>query len=100
MALEREDRVDGREETYGREDCDQVSRQRPGVCRLGVAGLPSMSITVNLATGQTVSFDVDPAKSGRGFFVMGIRKCGSTMLNRLCERLARASGVHWVAVSG
>jgi hypothetical protein len=53
-------------------------------------------VTVSLADGRRVSFDVDQSATGPAYFVLGIRKCGSTMFNIMCHMLADRTRHHSV----
>jgi hypothetical protein len=55
-------------------------------------------VIVSLATGRSVTFDVDEHATGPACFVLGIRKCGSSMLNIICVELAAKNGRNFVGV--
>ncbi len=57
---------------------------------------------VKLADGRMISFDVaDPmAGATQAFFVLGIRKCGSSILNSMLNDLGRLNGYPFVDVGG
>ena len=59
-----------------------------------------MQIRVNLPAVGAVQFDVEAHGHGRAFFVLGIRKSGSTLLNRTCAALARYNSVNYVDIAG
>jgi len=59
-----------------------------------------MKITVNLPAVGAVQFDVEAHGHGRAFFILGIRKSGSTLLNRTCAALARYNSVNFVDIAG
>ena len=46
------------------------------------------SVTVSLANGRRVAFEVDQHGTGPAYFVLSVRKCGSSMLNIMCRFLA------------
>ena len=48
--------------------------------------------TITLATGRAVRFEVPAAGDGPACFVLGVRKCGSTLLNRIVAALAQLNG--------
>lgn len=53
-----------------------------------------------LANGQHIEFDI-AQEPGRGaFFILGVRKSGSSLLNKICAALARNNGYHYVDVAG
>ncbi|HZB90338.1 MAG TPA: sulfotransferase domain-containing protein [Stellaceae bacterium] len=47
-----------------------------------------------------VTFEIDDAKSGPAFFILGIRKSGSSMLNRVGQLLSRFNSYNFVDVAG
>jgi Sulfotransferase domain len=55
---------------------------------------------IELATGGRVSFEVDLDARGPACFVLGIRKCGSSLLNMLCRHLAMLNHRRFVDVGG
>jgi hypothetical protein len=60
---------------------------------------------VTLADGRTVTFELgDPAPAVEGgqtaFFVLGIRKCGSSLLNSMLNDLGRLNGFPFVDIGG
>jgi hypothetical protein len=60
---------------------------------------------VKLANGRSVTFEVgDPALTPDGgqtaFFVLGIRKCGSSILNSMLNDLGRLNGFPFVDIGG
>jgi hypothetical protein len=59
-----------------------------------------MNIVVTLANGSSTPFSIDGSGRGRPFFVLGVRKCGSTLLNKVCSLLARANSKPFVDVAG
>ncbi|HEX3430351.1 MAG TPA: sulfotransferase domain-containing protein [Rhizomicrobium sp.] len=59
-----------------------------------------MQIRVNLPAIGAVQFEIEAHGHGRAFFVLGIRKSGSTLLNRTCAALARNSSVNYVDIAG
>src|SRR4051812_37859857 len=59
-----------------------------------------MEVIIELASRESVTFFVDDEGAGRAFFILGIRKCGSTLLNRVCKALAVHNSVNYVDVAG
>jgi hypothetical protein len=59
-----------------------------------------MDIALNIAGRQPVTFRVDETAKGRCFFVLGIRKCGSTLFNKICRPLALQNSTNYVDVAG
>jgi hypothetical protein len=59
-----------------------------------------MEVNVNIPGIDQVKFDVELNGHGRAFFVLGIRKSGSTLLNRICATLARFNSVNFVDIAG
>jgi hypothetical protein len=57
-------------------------------------------VTVNLASGQQVPFQVDKDLGGPAYFVLGIRKCGSSLFNKLVIDLAKLNNRTFVNVAG
>jgi sulfotransferase family protein len=57
-------------------------------------------ITLELHDGRTVSFEVNTTLAGPACFVLGVRRSGSSILNSICEALARANGYHFLDVGG
>ncbi len=55
-------------------------------------------VSVNLAIGRTVTVEVDRGLEPPAFFVLSMRKCGSTMLNQICRALAVANHRRYVDV--
>jgi Sulfotransferase domain len=55
-------------------------------------------VIVALANGRRIPFDVDLGGAGPACFVLGIRKCGSTLLNLLCRRLAALNNRRYLSV--
>jgi sulfotransferase family protein len=58
------------------------------------------SVTLRLAMGREVTFELNEAGVGPAYFVLGIRKCGTTLLNRVCRMLAERNGYAWVNMGG
>jgi hypothetical protein len=57
-------------------------------------------ITLVLSDGRAVAFEVDTTLAGAAYFVFGVRRSGSSILNSICEALARANGRHFLDVGG
>ena len=47
-----------------------------------------------------VNFELDDRAEGSAYFIMGVRKSGSSMFNRVAQLLARYNNVNWVDVAG
>jgi hypothetical protein len=54
-------------------------------------------VIVSLANGQRVPFDINREGHEPACFVLGIRKCGSTLLNNMCRMMIDMNGRHYVA---
>jgi hypothetical protein len=59
-----------------------------------------MDISVNISGFGPIRFEVESNGHGRAFFVLGIRKSGSTLLHRICASLARFNSVNYIDVAG
>jgi Sulfotransferase domain len=57
-------------------------------------------VTVNLASGREVPFQVDKDRGGPAYFALGIRKCGSSLFNKLVIDLAKLNNRRFVNVAG
>jgi hypothetical protein len=57
-------------------------------------------LTVHLANGRAVAFDVDLALEGPAFFVLGVRKSGSSLLNAIVMALAMLNNRRLIDVGG
>ncbi len=57
-------------------------------------------ITLELSNGRTVSFDVNTGLAGPAYFILGVRRSGSSILNSICAALAQANGCHFLDVGG
>src|SRR5215471_2383819 len=55
-------------------------------------------VAIELRNGRNVSFEVDLGLEGPAYFVFGVRKSGSTLLNLIATALARLNGRRIVAV--
>jgi len=55
-------------------------------------------VTIALKNGRHVTFDVDLGLEGPAFFVFGIRKSGSTLLNIIAAEMCRSNGRMFVNV--
>jgi hypothetical protein len=55
-------------------------------------------VTIALRKGQRVSFEVDIGGKASAFFVLGVRKSGSTLLNKIAAELARLNRRRFVNV--
>jgi hypothetical protein len=47
-----------------------------------------------------VSFELDDQRGGPAFFILGVRKSGSSMFNRVAQLLSRYNDYNWVDVAG
>jgi hypothetical protein len=59
-----------------------------------------VEISVEVSSHPPVRFQIDETGRGRAFFILGIRKSGSTLLNRICTALAKANDICYVDVAG
>ncbi len=57
-------------------------------------------VTLRLAMGREVTFEVNEAAEGPAYFVLGVRKCGTTLLNRVCRMMGQRNGHAWVNLGG
>jgi hypothetical protein len=57
-------------------------------------------ISVSLADGRHIAFDVDTNRIGPAFFVLGVRKSGSSLLNNICKALGQFAGHRLINVGG
>lgn len=57
-------------------------------------------VTLRLAMGRDVTFELNETGEGPACFVMGVRKCGTTLLNRVCHMLGQRNGHAWVNMGG
>lgn len=55
-------------------------------------------VTIGLRNGRSISFDVDLGLEGPAYFVFGVRKSGSTLLNRIAGELARLNRRRFIDV--
>jgi hypothetical protein len=55
---------------------------------------------VTFANGCEVVFDVDTGSAGPAFFVLGVRKSGSSLLNNLCNVLSTTNGHPFIDIGG
>ena len=55
-------------------------------------------ITLALANGRRIPFEVTSGLDGPTYFVLSVRKCGSTFFNYVCRHLAWANGKNFVPV--
>lgn len=51
-----------------------------------------------LAAGRAVNFEIDTDLKGPAYFVLSVRRSGSTMLNSICEWLANYNNIRFVDV--
>lgn len=55
-------------------------------------------VTIGLRNGRRIGFDVDLGLEGPAYFVFGVRKSGSSLLNNITTELARLNGHKFVDV--
>jgi hypothetical protein len=55
-------------------------------------------VTISLRNGRHISFDVDFGLEGTAYFVFGVRKSGSSLLNTIARELARLNRHNFVNV--
>lgn len=58
------------------------------------------AVTVALANRRKVRFEIDRGRDGPAYFVLGVRKCGSSFFNELCIHLAKLNSRQFVDVAG
>jgi tetratricopeptide (TPR) repeat protein/lipopolysaccharide biosynthesis glycosyltransferase len=74
-----------------------------GGCRRGPNSEEKMTtaaITITLANGRRVAFEVDRGGAGPASFVLGLSKCGSSLLNMLAQQLAKLNDRWFIDVGG
>jgi len=59
-----------------------------------------VQISVSLADGRQIAFAVDEYATGPAFFVLGVRKSGSSLLNNMCKALGQFIGHRLINVGG
>jgi hypothetical protein len=59
-----------------------------------------VEVIVSLANGRRIPFEVDRDQAGPAYFVLSVRKCGSSLLNMLCADLARINNRRFIDVGG
>jgi hypothetical protein len=57
-------------------------------------------VTLQLAIGREITFQLDETGAGPAYFALGVRKCGTTLLSRLCHALGELNGHPFVDVGG
>lgn len=55
---------------------------------------------ITLANGQHIAFSINDTPGAPSFFLLGIRKSGSSILNSICGALAKHNGMPLVDVAG
>ncbi len=55
---------------------------------------------IRLADGRSIKFDVDHKAGAANYFVLGVRKSGSSIMNSMMESLARINGRNYVGIAG
>jgi hypothetical protein len=55
-------------------------------------------VNLVLASGRAVNFEIDTALTGSAYFVLSVRRSGSTMFNSICEWLAVYNTIRFVDV--
>jgi hypothetical protein len=78
----------------------RARRPAPAAPRVPPAPIATRSVTVALADGATLPFDIADGTGEAPCFCLGVRKSGSTMLNRIVQQLARRNRYHAVDVPG
>lgn len=53
-----------------------------------------------LVEWKGVNFELDDRREGPAYFILGVRKSGSSMFNRVAQLLCRYNDVNWVDVAG
>jgi hypothetical protein len=56
-------------------------------------------ISVVLANGRMVEFDIRTELEGPARFLLSVRKCGSSIFNKIARAMAQANGCHYVDVA-
>jgi hypothetical protein len=49
-------------------------------------------IAIRLSDGREVKFEVGSEQNGKQYFVLGVRRSGSSLLNTICQQLASCGG--------
>jgi hypothetical protein len=62
--------------------------------------LPMTTVTLRLANGREVTVELDETGKGPAYFALGVRKCGTTLLNRVCRALANLNEHAYVNLGG
>lgn len=55
---------------------------------------------IRLADGRSIRFDVDHKAGTANYFVLGVRKSGSSIMNSMMESLARINNYNYVDIAG
>ncbi|HEX4159117.1 MAG TPA: sulfotransferase domain-containing protein [Rhizomicrobium sp.] len=58
------------------------------------------TIPVTLANGRSISFEVRTGLAGPPLFLFSVRKCGSSIVNKIVRAVAHANNCNYVDVSG
>lgn len=56
------------------------------------------NIVLRLTSGHRIEFEIDTDREGPAFFVFGLQRSGSTLLNRVVESMAEANGIPFINV--
>lgn len=75
-------------------------RREPGAPPAPQEPIATRSIALVLADGATLPFEVADGLTDPPRFCLGVRKSGSTMLNRIIQQLARRNRYHTVDIPG
>jgi hypothetical protein len=57
-------------------------------------------IIIRLANTREVSYNVDEDAAGPAYFLLSVRKCGSSLFNQIAQSMARANAIQFVDVAG
>ncbi len=60
----------------------------------------AQTVTIDIPDAGSVDFTLDPPRGDVAFFVLGVRKCGSSIFNSMMHDLAGINGYRFVDVAG
>jgi len=83
-----------------REAPRRAPRREPGAPPAPPEPVPTRSVTLPLADGASLAFEMADGLTDPPRFCLGVRKSGSTMLNRVIQQLARRNRYHTVDIPG